>query len=63
VQCWQETYRGLLPDAVLDDTGFLTIRERFWTAGLTDERYRDNHDNHPASATTASTSVIMTPEN
>jgi GNAT superfamily N-acetyltransferase len=42
VRCWQETYRGLVPDAVLDDPGFLAARERFWTAALTDERYRAN---------------------
>ena len=42
VRCWQETYRGLMPDAVLDDPGLLTARVRFWTAALTDERYRDN---------------------
>ena len=42
VRCWQETYRGLMPDAVLDDPGFLTSRERFWTAALTDKRYRNN---------------------
>ena len=42
VRSWQETYRGLMPDAVLDDPGFLTARERFWTAALTDERYREN---------------------
>ena len=42
VRCWQETYRGLMSDAVLDDPGFLPARERFWTAALTDERYRDN---------------------
>jgi GNAT superfamily N-acetyltransferase len=42
VRCWQETYRGLMPDAVLDDPGFLAARERFWTAALTDERYRAN---------------------
>jgi GNAT superfamily N-acetyltransferase len=42
VQCWQETYRGLMPDAVLDDPGLLAARERFWTAALTDERYREN---------------------
>jgi len=42
VRCWQETYRGLISDAVLDDPGFLAARERFWTAALTDERYRDN---------------------
>jgi len=42
VRCWQETYRGLMPGAVLDDPGFLAVRERFWTAALTDERYREN---------------------
>ena len=42
VRCWQETYRGLLPDAVLDDPGFLAARERFWTAALTGERYHGN---------------------
>jgi ribosomal protein S18 acetylase RimI-like enzyme len=42
VRSWQETYRGLMSDAVLDDPGFLTARERFWTAALTDERYREN---------------------
>lgn len=42
VRCWQETYRGLMPDAVLDDPGFVPARERFWTVALTDERYRDN---------------------
>jgi GNAT superfamily N-acetyltransferase len=42
VRCWQETYRGLMSDAVLDDPGFPTVRERFWTAALTDERYRGN---------------------
>jgi len=31
-----------MPDAVLDDPGFQAVRERFWTAALTDERYRDN---------------------
>lgn len=42
VQSWRETYRGLMPDARLDDPGFLTARERFWTMALTDERYREN---------------------
>jgi GNAT superfamily N-acetyltransferase len=42
VRCWQETYRGLMPDAVLDDPGFLVARERMWTAVLTSERYRQN---------------------
>ncbi|CCH87018.1 GCN5-related N-acetyltransferase [Modestobacter italicus] len=42
VRCWQETYRGQLPDAVLDDPDLLPARERFWTAALTDERWREN---------------------
>ena len=42
VRCWQETYRGLMSDAVLDAPGLLAARERFWTAALTDERYRQN---------------------
>ncbi len=42
VRCWQETYRGLMTDAVLDDPGFVAVRERFWTAALTDERYCEN---------------------
>jgi GNAT superfamily N-acetyltransferase len=42
VRYWQETYRGLEPDAMLDDPGFLAARERFWTAALTDKRYREN---------------------
>jgi ribosomal protein S18 acetylase RimI-like enzyme len=42
VRCWQETYRGLMPDAVLDDPGLVAARERFWTAALTDERYGRN---------------------
>ena len=42
VRSWQEAYRGLMPDAVLDDPGFVAARERFWTVALTDERYRAN---------------------
>ena len=42
VQSWQETYRGLMADHVLDDPGFPAARERFWTAALSDERYRAN---------------------
>jgi GNAT superfamily N-acetyltransferase len=42
VRCWQETYRGLMPDAELDDPGFPAAREWFWTAALTGERYREN---------------------
>ena len=43
VRCWQEAYRGLMSDAVLDDPGLLAARERFWMAVLTDERWRENH--------------------
>lgn len=42
VRSWQETYRGLMPDRVLDDPGLVAARERFWTAALVDERYRAN---------------------
>ncbi|HST82344.1 MAG TPA: GNAT family N-acetyltransferase [Kineosporiaceae bacterium] len=42
VRCWQETYRGLMSDEVLDGPGFLAARQRFWVAALTDERYREN---------------------
>ena len=42
VRSWQETYRGLMSDAVLDDPELLAARERFWTVALTDERYREN---------------------
>lgn len=42
VRSWQETYRGLMADAVLDAPDFLAARERFWTAALTDERYAAN---------------------
>ena len=43
VQSWRETYRGVMRDEVLDDPGLPGIRERFWTAVLTDERYRAKH--------------------
>lgn len=42
VRCWQQTYRGLVSDEVLDDPGLVTFRERFWTAVLTDGRYRQH---------------------
>ena len=42
VECWRETYRGLMSDAVLDDPTLLSARERFWAVALTDERYREN---------------------
>ena len=31
VRCWQETYRGLMSDAVLDDPDSVAVRERRWT--------------------------------
>ncbi len=40
VLSWRETYRGLMRDEVLDDPGLVAWRERFWTAALTDDRYR-----------------------
>ena len=40
MQSWQETYRGLMSDHVLDDPGLVAARERFWTTVLSDERYR-----------------------
>jgi GNAT superfamily N-acetyltransferase len=42
VRCWQETYRGLMPAAMLDDPGFPAARKRMWTQALTHERYRQN---------------------
>jgi len=42
VASWRETYRGLMPDDVLDAPDFLARRERFWTAALTDPRYSTN---------------------
>ena len=42
VRSWQETYRGLMPDRVLDAPGLLGAREGFWTAAFIDERYRAN---------------------
>jgi ribosomal protein S18 acetylase RimI-like enzyme len=42
VRCWQETYRGVMPDAVLDDPGFPAAREGMWTDVLTSEHYRQS---------------------
>ncbi|TFD59955.1 N-acetyltransferase [Cryobacterium suzukii] len=42
VDTWRETYRGLMSDAVLDDPGLLSRRERFWAAALTDPQYSQN---------------------
>lgn len=43
VESWQQTYRGLMRDAILDDPGRLLARERFWWAVLTEERYGSFH--------------------
>ncbi|MBT2504180.1 GNAT family N-acetyltransferase [Curtobacterium sp. ISL-83] len=40
VESWRETYRGLFPDEMLDDPGFIERRERFWTKALTSEQDR-----------------------
>ncbi|WP_243076641.1 GNAT family N-acetyltransferase [Microbacterium sp. SS28] len=42
VDCWRETYRGLMSDATLDHPDLLTRREQFWNAALTDPRYSAN---------------------
>ena len=42
VACWRQTYRGLMPDSVLDDPDLPHARRRFWTGALTDERYISN---------------------
>ena len=42
VRSWRETYRGIVPDRVLDDPGLVEYRERFWTAALVDDRFRAN---------------------
>lgn len=39
VKCWQETYRGLMRDEVLDDPEMLSRREHMWTLLLTDSQY------------------------
>lgn len=41
VESWQETYRGLMPDAILDGPDFLERRERFWTSVLDDDQCRE----------------------
>jgi GNAT superfamily N-acetyltransferase len=42
VRSWQEAYRGLVADEILDRPDFVARRERFWTAALSDERYAMN---------------------
>jgi ribosomal protein S18 acetylase RimI-like enzyme len=34
VTSWQETYRGLVADKVLDDPEFVNRRERYWTTTI-----------------------------
>ena len=41
VRSWRETYRGVMPDRVLDDPGLVEARERFWTTVLTDPEHRE----------------------
>ncbi|NYD74187.1 GNAT family N-acetyltransferase [Leifsonia soli] len=41
VRSWQETYRGVMPDAVLDDPDAVARRTRFWNTVLTDSRFSD----------------------
>ena len=38
VDSWRETYRGVMPDRVLDDPGMPEMRRRFWTTVLADPR-------------------------
>jgi ribosomal protein S18 acetylase RimI-like enzyme len=42
VRSWQQTYRGLMSDEILDDPSFVARREHLWTAALSDERYAKN---------------------
>ncbi len=39
VESWRETYRGLLPTALLDADNAVDVREKFWHGALTDPRY------------------------
>ncbi|NHN54775.1 GNAT family N-acetyltransferase [Calidifontibacter sp. DB0510] len=41
VTSWQQTYRGLMRDEVLDDPDFVTRREAMWRRSLTDPQYAD----------------------
>ena len=42
VTSWRETYRGLMPDEMLDNPELPSRRKRFWTVALTDQRYEHN---------------------
>lgn len=39
VDSWRETYRGVMPDRILDDPGMLEMRRRFWATVLADPRF------------------------
>lgn len=40
VESWRETYRGQMPDAVLDDPGLLDRRRGMWSSFFTPENRR-----------------------
>jgi GNAT superfamily N-acetyltransferase len=42
VKSWQETYRGLMPDELLDSADFVQARERFWVDILAQEQFSAN---------------------
>ncbi|WP_216077235.1 GNAT family N-acetyltransferase [Isoptericola sediminis] len=54
VRCWQQTYRGLMPDHVLDDPGFVPARQRLWDQVLTAPEYRG----HRTAVATADGQVV-----
>ncbi len=54
VESWQQTYRGLVADAILDDPGFLTRRVAFWEAAISDPRW----DTHRSAVATRDDEVI-----
>lgn len=54
VAAWQETYRGQMPDDVLDDPQFIGRRTRYWTAVLTDPAYQTQ----PAAVAVADGQVV-----
>lgn len=41
VETWRETYRGLMPDELLDSPDMVENRRRMWTSLLTPENRRD----------------------
>lgn len=42
VDSWKETYRGLMPDALLDDPDALDNRRQMWTRALDDAHQRSH---------------------